>query len=78
MKKRTKLTIHHLSEGNKELLSDLYIQSICHDAKGWKEQLVRVFHILMILSGTYSPFFTLSLTPSLSPTPSEEESQKYG
>lgn len=65
--RRTKFSIYHPVERNNGRLSDLCIQSICHDAKGWKgwnDQLVRVFHILMILSGTYSPF--LSLSPALS------------
>lgn len=61
--RRTKFSIYHGVERNNERLSDLYTQNICHDAKGWKgwnDQLVRVFHFLMILSGTYSPFLSHS------------------
>lgn len=68
IERQTKFYICHFVEGSKELLSDLYIQNICHDTKGWTDPLVRVFHILMILSGTYSPFLFLYLSPAVSHT----------
>lgn len=50
----------------KASLSDLYIQNICHDAKCWKGQLAKVCHILMTLSGSYSPLsYCLSVSRSL-------------